>query len=120
MDTPSVQNRRRVTRDLLSGEMTVDFPRWTFSKTMPDIGQTVSSSGLVRYTITDGDPLSARMTTDYAVTIRRADGEFGHKSRGGMSCDATHFIIDMSLEVTENGIPVFANAWHERIPRDMV
>ncbi len=92
MDTPSVQNRRRVTRDLLSGEMTVDFPRWTFSKTMPDIGQTVSSSGLVRYTITDGDPLSARMTTDYAVTIRRADGEFGHRSQGAhvLRCHPFH------------------------------
>ncbi len=88
VDTPPVQNRRRVTRDLLSGEMTVDFPRWTFSKTMSDIGQTVSSSGLVRYAIIDGDPLSARMTTDYAVTIHRPDGAFGHRSKGAMSCDA--------------------------------
>jgi hypothetical protein len=45
---------QRITRDLLSGKVMVDFPRWTYSKTMPDIGQTQSSAGLVRHEIAGG------------------------------------------------------------------
>lgn len=116
-DAP-VPGRRRVTHDLLSGQMVVDFPRWTYVAPMPDIGTTTRGTALCRHIITDGDPLSARCETAYSVEIQRADGTFGHESRGSLSCDATHFIVDMHLTVTENGKAVFQRAWHERIARD--
>ncbi len=37
-----------------------------------------------------------------------------------MSSDATHFIIDMTLAIGENGATIFERTWHERIERDMV
>lgn len=114
------KHRRTITRDLLSGLMTVDFPRWTYSSEMHDIGQTHNSTGFVRYEITDGDPLSARMTTDNQVEIKRPDTTIGHHSWGSLSCDATHFIVTMDIALTENGTEVFSRSWHERIPRDMV
>ena len=116
-DAP-VPDRRRVTHDLLSGEMIVDFPRWTYLAEMPDIATTTRGKAMARYRITDGDPLSARCETDYSVEIERTDGRFGHQSHGVLSCDATHFIVEMQLTVTENGAPVFQRDWHERIPRD--
>lgn len=111
---------RRVVRDLLSGKITVDFPRWTYLCDMTDIGITQTSSGFCRHVISEGDPLSARTETGYEVTITRPDGSFGHKSHGTLSCDATHFLMDTALTVTENGQPVFQRHWREKVPRDMV
>lgn len=109
---------RRVTRDLLSGRMTVDFPRWTSVKEMPDIGHVHRSNGLARYEIIDGDSLSATTITRYRSEIERADGTFTHESEGRLTCDATHFRVEVRLKVSENGQPVFERTWDERIARD--
>ncbi len=69
--------KRAIRRDLLSGEMIVDFPRWTYAHEMPDIGQTVTSDALARFIITDGDPLSACCETDANV----GDPPQGHHDR---------------------------------------
>lgn len=113
-------HRRAIRRDLLSGEMAVDFPRWTYAHEMPDIGQTVTSDALARYVITDGDPLSARCETEANVVIRRKDTTTGHHSTGRLTADATHFRVEMQLRVTENGKTVFERRWDERIARDLV
>ena len=124
--TPSLTHQierthpRRVVHDLLSGNLTVDFPRWTHATEMTDIATTVTSQGHVRHEITDGDPLSALTTTEYRVTIARPDATVGHWSRGRMSCDATHFILETELSVTENGTEIFRREWHERVRRDLV
>ncbi|MCB2135505.1 MAG: CocE/NonD family hydrolase [Rhodobacteraceae bacterium] len=111
---------RRVTRDLLSGRMAVDFPRWTYETEMTDIAQTHRCEGFVRHEVIDGDPLSASMSTEYKIEIRRPDAVITHHSWGSMACDATNFIIKMNIVLTEDGKEVFARHWHERIPRDMV
>lgn len=120
LDPASPSLRRSVRRDLLSGEMVVDFPRWTYATEMPAIGQTHRGTGLARYRITDGDPLSACCETRYTVRIERPDGIFTHESEGSLTCDATHFIVRMRLRISENGAEVFARDWHERIARDHV
>jgi putative CocE/NonD family hydrolase len=118
---PVVQEHpRRVTRDLLSGRMTVDFPRWTYRKEMRDIGQTQTASGFARYEITDGDPLSAELSTGYMVEMVRPDATVFHRSSGRLTCDAEHFIVEMELAVGENGKTIFERRWHEKIARDMV
>ncbi len=111
---------RRVTRDLLSGRMTVDFPRWTYATEMPDIGVTQTSEGYCRHEITDGDPLSAVTLAGYTVGIQRRDTTVGHHSTGRLTCDATHFILDSTLTISENGTDIFHRKWHERIRRDLV
>ena len=122
--TPTVEHpivavaQRSVYRDLLTGQMTVDFPRYTYNTEMTDIGRKVVATGLSRYTVTDGNPLSARCDTEFAVRIERPDGVFGHESKGSLTCDATHFIVQMELRISENGEQAFSRSWHERIPRD--
>lgn len=111
---------RRVVRDLLTGQMVVDFPRWTYACEMVDISQTVTSSGHVRFLITDDDPLSAVCETEYAVTLARPDVVAGHWNRGRLWCDATHFHVEVDLRVTEDGVTVFENRWRERFARDHV
>jgi predicted acyl esterase len=109
---------RRVTRDLLSGRMVVDFPRWTSVLEMPDIGHVHRGEGLARYEITDGDPLSATTITRYRVQIERAGTVTEHHSEGRLTCDATHFRVEVQLTVSEDGIPIFRRQWDERIARD--
>ena len=87
---------------------------------MPAIAQTHRGTGLSRYSITDGDPLSARCETRFTVRIERPDAVITHESEGSLTCDATHFTVQMHLRITENGAEVFARDWNERIPRDHI
>lgn len=112
--------RRQVLRDLLSGRATVDFPRWSGVTEMPDIGHIHRGLGLSRYEITEGDPLSATTTTRFHVQIERGGTLTEHLSEGRLTCDATHFRVEMDLTVSENGKTVFARRWDERIARDHV
>ena len=111
---------RRVTRDLLSGKMCVTFPRWTYSKTMPDIGQTQTATGIISHEIVDGDPCSAVTLTDYRVSMQFPQTTIHHHSTGRMSCTATHFRIEMSLEIHEADTLIFQRTWDKEIARDMV
>jgi hypothetical protein len=110
--------RRTVTRDLLTGTITVDFPRWVGEKVMTDIDQTFTSSAHARYTIKEGDPLSARTETDYKVTLKRKDTEVTHHSTGTLTCDADYFYVTVDMEVFERDKSVFKRRWDEKIKRD--
>jgi uncharacterized protein len=117
--TPSAYPRA-VRHDLLSGEMTVDFPRWTYETHMSDIATTARSAGHARYIITDGDPLSARTEVGYRVEIERSGTKATHISSGVLTCDTTHFRLQTDLTVLENDVQIFHRTWDERIARDMV
>ena len=111
---------RRVTRDLLSGKITVDFPRWTYDHELTDIGIRQASEGHARYEITEGDPLSAEMSSRYVVVQTRADGVFTHDSTSRMTCDFTHFHVQAEVVITENGHEIHRRTWNEAIARDHI
>ncbi|MBL9053753.1 MAG: CocE/NonD family hydrolase, partial [Tabrizicola sp.] len=123
-DTPVIHHPmlpghpRRVQRDLFSGQITVDFPRWTYDYEMTDIGIRQRSTGHARYIVTEGDPLSAVTETAYRVEQIRPDGEFVHQSTGRMSCDLTHFHFAAEIVILENGTEIHRRQWQEAIPRD--
>ncbi|SED27172.1 CocE/NonD family hydrolase [Rhodobacter sp. 24-YEA-8] len=110
--------RREVRHDLLTGRMTVDFPRWTGISEMPDIGHIHRAECLSRYEITDGDPLSATTLTKFRVEIERKGLTASHESEGRLTCDATHFRVEMTVTIRENGTVIFTRNWDERIARD--
>ena len=112
--------RRTVTRDLLTGRITVDFPRWTSNTVLTDIGQTVLSQGISRYSIVEGDPLSSRIETEYRVTLKRPDTTVLHHSIGTMTCDAEHFRVEATLDIYENEAKVFSRSWDQKIKRDFM
>ncbi|WP_374372893.1 CocE/NonD family hydrolase [Tabrizicola sp.] len=111
---------RRVTRDLLSGKITVDFPRWCYDHEFPDIGIRQASEGHARYEITEGDPLSAAMETRYRVVQTREDGVFTHDSQSRMTCDEKAFHIWAETVIRENGTEIARQEWREEVPRDHV
>ena len=112
--------RRKVTRDLLSRLMTVDFPRWTGETELTDINRTFVSQANCRYTIIEGDPLSSTIETDYRVTLKRPDTSVTHHSVGRMTCDAAHFRIEVTLDVYENEKKIFTRNWDQKIKRDFM
>jgi len=109
---------RRVTRDLLSGRITVDFPRWCYDHEFPDIGIRQASEGHARYEITGDDPLSAAIETSYRVVQTRADGVFTHDSCSRMTCDERTFHIWAETVIRENGEEIARQEWREEIARD--
>ena len=109
---------RRVTRDLLSGKITVDFPRWCYDHEFPDIGIRQASEGHARYEIVEGDPLSAAMQTSYRVVQTRLDGVFTHESSSRMTCDENSFHLCAQTVILENGQEIARMEWAEEIPRD--
>ena len=111
---------RRVSRDLITGQMTVDFPRWTYICEMPDIATTTTSHGYARFHITDGDPLSAETICEYHVTLKRPEVKATHHSKTRMTCDANHFHLTTDLQVHENDIEIFTRHWQRSIPRDFI
>ena len=111
---------RAVRHDLLSGQMTVDFPRWTYETQMPDIATTARSAGHARYVITDGEPLTARTEVGYRVEIERFGTKATHISSGVLTSDAQEFRLQTELTVLENDVQIFHRTWDERIARDMV
>ena len=111
-------NPRRVTRDLLTGRTTVDFPRWTYRLEMPDIATTTTSEGYARFHLTGNDPLTAETVCEYSVTLTRPKVVAGHHSWTRMTCDATHFHLETRLEVSENGTEIFRRSWQRAFPRD--
>ena len=111
---------RAVHRELLSGKITVDFPRWTYASTMQDISTKCASQAFARYEIIDGDPLTATAITGYDVTITRTDAVIGHHSTCRMTCTATHFCVETELRATENGNEVFRKSWSEKFERHHV
>ncbi len=117
---PSPLGRRTVTRDLLTGKITVDFPRWTGHTELTDIGQTVNAQGLCRHTIVEGDPLSSTIETEYRVNLKRPDTSVTHHSTGRMTCDATHFHVAVTLDIYENDKKVFSRNWDQKIKRDFM
>jgi predicted acyl esterase len=109
---------RRVTRDLLTGRTTVDFPRWTYQLEMPDISTTTTSEGYARFHLTGDDPLTAETVCEYKVTLSRPEVVAGHHSWTRMTCDATHFHLETRLRVSENGTEIFRRDWQRSFPRD--
>ena len=109
---------RKVVRDLISGLMTVDFPRWTYDCEMTDIGQRVTSEGYARFTLTERDPLSAATECGYKVTLTRPDVVASHESGTRMTCDATQFHLSTWLRVCENGEEIARKDWQMSFPRD--
>ena len=71
-----------------------------------------------RYTITEGDPLSAHVQCLRTSVLQRGAWSVRIETDSVMTADATHFLITNALEAFEGETRVFAKSWRARIPRD--
>ena len=73
---------------------------------------------IARYSITEGDPLSAQATADESAEMYRDDWRVRIETHSKMTADATDFYLTNSLEAYEGDSRVFAKAWTKKVPRD--
>jgi len=79
----------------------------------------------VSYFIREDDPLSAAVRVRIESVHRRGpQGRFHITSEGQMTCDATTFFVEDTVEVCEgeegDERRVFSRAWRREAPRDLV
>jgi hypothetical protein len=72
-----------------------------------------------RYTIVDGDPLSASITCSWSIRLGRDDWRTRIESESTMSATAGDFLVTNRLEAFEGETRVFADASQATIPRDL-
>ncbi len=80
---------------------------------------TAQSHDLTRtLTINGADPSSAKAEITQRYAMGREGWAIVIESVTGLSADAEAFHITGTLRVSENGTPVHARSWDERVPRD--
>ncbi len=110
--------RWEIARDAVSGEHTVVMSRALWgSRRMPN-GIEYRDRDPVRFSIVEGDPLSARVECERTIRIGRGDWQTRIEMRARMTADATDFHVSGTLDVYEGERPVIARAHGFSIPRD--
>jgi putative CocE/NonD family hydrolase len=71
------------------------------------------------YSITEDDPLSARVACRRVATFRRADWTWEVRTTSTMTADAHYFHVVNELEALDDGHRIFGRRWEHDIARDM-
>lgn len=110
--------RWEIARDAVSGEHTVVMSRALWgSRRLPN-GIEIRDRDPVRFSIVEGDPLSARVDCERSIRIGRGDWQTRIEVRASMTADAEAFHVSATLDVYEGSAPVCTRAHAARIPRD--
>ncbi len=84
---------------------------------MPN-GMLYEDTSVARYSIVEGDPLSARVEVKNTAICGRGDWRVHISATGVMTSTATDFIVSSQLEVVEGETRIAARAWTHTFPRD--
>ncbi len=112
---------RTITRDLASGvvEQWFDYDLGgTVRLVSIELDSTDTSSTV--YTIREGDPVSAAVRFEATSGMARDGWSAQAHVRSEMTCTTEAFVVSATLEVSENGEPIFSRTWPLRFPRDHV
>ena len=110
--------RWEIARDVVTGINTLVMSRaLAGSRRFPD-GITYRDRDPIRFSIVEGDPLSARVEAERTIAIGRGEWSTRVEMRASMSADAEAFHITGTLDVFEGDRPVASRAHAIRIPRD--
>ncbi|MDA0699317.1 MAG: peptidase S15, partial [Chloroflexi bacterium] len=71
-----------------------------------------------RFEITEGDPLSARRTTEWRMEFARGAWQTRIETQSALTSDATHFHASNTLQAFEGGQSVFRKQWNFSVARD--
>jgi predicted acyl esterase len=112
---------RRIERDLARGAATLVFD-WDMGgrRRLVESRIECEDTSTARYTIVEGDPLSAHVEVVNTSAVGRGGWQTVARVRGEMTCDAVAFHLVHELTVREGADEVFARTYRARIPRDHV
>jgi putative CocE/NonD family hydrolase len=83
-------------------------------------GLEMSEVGADTYSIVEGEPLSASVTSEWAVTLARGGWRTRVTTRTVLTADAEAFLVTNEVDAWEGDVRVHAGARTARIPRDLV
>ncbi|MFK4067565.1 CocE/NonD family hydrolase [Streptomyces sp. NPDC029674] len=110
---------RLVVRDVAKGEWRLEVdPRYGGTRVYPD-GLEFTEDALETYTIQEGDPLSARTRSDWAIRLHRPELGWDTRveTRSEITCDAADFITSNEVVCKAGDEVVFHRTWEKRIRR---
>ena len=109
---------RSITRDLAGGrtELLFDWDCGGLAR-LPN-GLLYEDTSVARYSIVEGDPLSARVEVSNTADYGRGDWRVHIEATGVMTSTATHFLVSSRLDVYEGETRIAARAWDDEFPRD--
>ena len=111
---------RKVRRDLASGAVEIDVGSSDVSR-LDDAGLGFGESTSSRFTITAGDPLSARVECQGEHHLERDDGwRIRIALRTSLAATAGAFVVTKELDAFEGDVPVHSVRDSVEIPRDLV
>jgi hypothetical protein len=107
-----------VVRDLISGTWRIETAasEWTV---LPD-GLAFGERGSQTFTITEGDPLSARIDREFEHELVRGDWRIRTRARTSLAATATVFVLGTELEALEGDDVVHRISRTTTYPRDGV
>jgi predicted acyl esterase len=88
-------------------------------QTIPATGARYRQSGYDSYSITEGDPLSARVSCEREVVAESDSVGWSVRVNSEMTGDATHFHVTEHFEAAENGAVLLETTRSYAIPRDL-
>jgi putative CocE/NonD family hydrolase len=116
-----VVGRRVVSHDLHTGRSELAF-EWDMGGLfrLDEDGVESEDAATARYSIVEGDPLSARVECEGRAIVGRGDWRTRVEVTGLMTSTAQEFHVTQALDAYEGETRVFARTWSFTFPRDNV
>ncbi|MUV37239.1 putative serine esterase [Lentibacillus sp. JNUCC-1] len=109
---------REVSHNTITNEWKLEDYSDEGERLLPHNGIKHGSINKNTYYITSGDPLSARVTCDWEMTVGREGWDIKILTHSEMTSDETDFHLVNTLTAYHNGEHFFSRTWNKTIPRD--
>ncbi len=114
------RTQRTIIHDVANGTITLFHEDASAVERLEGIDLVTRKKSRDVFTITEGDPLSARVETQREVEFLRGDWRVRTDERMTVTCDLDSFRVVASLTAFEGDEPICERSWDERILRDHV
>jgi uncharacterized protein len=111
--------RRTISRDVASERVELVYAYGGGRLRLPN-GLELEDDYKESYAIVEGDPLSATVATEMAVSLGRGEWQTRVETRSKLSCDAATFRVTNTVEAWEGAARIFRRTWSFSVARDCV
>jgi putative CocE/NonD family hydrolase len=114
-------NERVIERDVASGRLTQEWRHgYGGRRRFVRDGLEIEAFGSDRYTIIDGDPLSAALRCEWRMGVGRGEWQTRVETSSVLTADADRFHVTSLVDAFEGNARVFTSARTFSVPRDLV
>ncbi|NNE23588.1 MAG: CocE/NonD family hydrolase [Rhizobiales bacterium] len=111
------RNERRITRDEVARRTVLDI-RDDYGKVeFANHGMMNDGVKWERYTISDGDPLSATCDIGWTLALGRSGWLAQTKTTTRLTCDETHYHLHATVTAIDGDLEIFSRSWRKSIKR---